>query len=362
MNAKRMFALVVAFAAACAGLSGAAAQNMVIGVAGPISGPLREAGEAMRAGVRSAIAGHLASQSPSTVKFEIIIADDAGSQKVAVQAAQKLIAAKARFVIGHHASATSLAAAPLYAKAGIVMVSPTATSSKLNASEFWNVIRLSPGEDEAVIFAARDLAKIHGSKFVIAHDGNAQAQALAALAAKFADIARPALVFDPVKLDKLPGPPGAIIFWTGPPAAGARLLKRSREHDATVQLYSHGPLSAPDFAEAVGAQAAGVRSLLPANQWRHAPPELQKAWRAQGVRDQGTALLAHAAAQIVLAAISAADARNAVAQIRSGSMFETLAGVISFDASGAPKGELFRWGEWRLAEDGKLQLFPAPLQ
>jgi len=351
----RALAFALSCMPACVLASSAIAQTTIIGVAGPVSGPLREAGEAMRAGVLSAIASHQA----AGATFEVMTLDDAGSQSTAIGIAQKLIAAKARFVIGHHASAPSLAAAPLYAKAGIVMISPTAASPKLNASALWNAIRLSPGEDDAAIAAARDLTKMHGASLAIAHDGNAQAQALATLAAKAANLKTPVISFGSPKSSKLPDLRNAAILWTGSSATGARFLQHLRELDAKAFLFSHGPLSAPDFAEAAGAQAAGVRALTPANYWRPIPPELQKAWRAQGIRDLRTALLAHAATQIGLAALGETDGKAMAAKIRSGETFATIAGALRFNSDGSPQGAAHFWLEWVIAEDGKPALVPA---
>ncbi|MBM3607951.1 MAG: hypothetical protein FJX29_05790 [Alphaproteobacteria bacterium] len=334
----------------------AAAQSHVMGVAGPMSGPLREAGAAMLAGVRSAMVQQ--GKKPGA-QWQILAADDNGSQAGAAAAAQKLIAARAKIVIGHFATAPSLAAAPLYAKAGIVMIAPTASTPKLTDGGLWNVIRLAAGDEDAAVFAARDLNARYAGAFAIMHDSAAFPARLAALAAQgksqtfaLAKGAKSLPATIPVST--------RAILWTGQPQDALHLLALLRTRTPAPEVYSHGPLAAPDFALAAGESARDIRVLLPASLLLETPAALAKLWSAGKVQDMHTALLAHAAAQIAFAAMSEGEGRAMAAKIRSGVPFETVAGAIAFDAAGAPAKPAFVWRRWIMAEDGKPALAPLP--
>ncbi|MFM2379534.1 MAG: hypothetical protein RLZZ143_2113 [Cyanobacteriota bacterium] len=89
------------------------------------------------------------------IPLKVLIADDADSPEIAAQIAQKLAADNSILgVVGHTSSDTSLAAAAIYQKAGLVMISPISTSTKL--SNFGDYIFRSVPSDFA---AARALAE-----------------------------------------------------------------------------------------------------------------------------------------------------------------------------------------------------------
>ncbi|MFN9260707.1 ABC transporter substrate-binding protein [Microcystis sp.] len=87
--------------------------------------------------------------------LKVLIADDADNPAIATQIAQKLAADNSILgVVGHTSSDTSLAAAAIYQKAGLVMISPISTSVKL--SNFGDYIFRSVPSD---FVAARALAE-----------------------------------------------------------------------------------------------------------------------------------------------------------------------------------------------------------
>ncbi|MDJ0583708.1 ABC transporter substrate-binding protein [Microcystis sp. M49636_WE2] len=87
--------------------------------------------------------------------LKVLIADDADNPEIAAQIAQKLTADNSILgVVGHTSSDTSLAAAAIYQKAGLVMISPISTSVKL--SNFGDYIFRSVPSD---FVAARALAE-----------------------------------------------------------------------------------------------------------------------------------------------------------------------------------------------------------
>ncbi len=89
------------------------------------------------------------------IPLKVLIADDADNPEIAAQIAQKLTADNSILgVVGHTSSDTSLAAAAIYQKAGLVMISPISTSVKL--SNFGDYIFRSVPSD---FVAARALAE-----------------------------------------------------------------------------------------------------------------------------------------------------------------------------------------------------------
>jgi branched-chain amino acid transport system substrate-binding protein len=100
--------------------------------------------------------------------LKVLIADDADNPEIAAQIAQKLTADNSILgVVGHTSSDTSLAAAAIYQKAGLVMISPISTSVKL--SNFGDYIFRSVPSDfvAARALAESSLQKIPNVKAVV---------------------------------------------------------------------------------------------------------------------------------------------------------------------------------------------------
>ena len=75
--------------------------------------------------------------------LEVVIADDENNPDIAKQVAQTLVdtyQGKLLAVIGHNSSDASAAALKIYEQAGIAMISPTSTSTRLEGSTFFRTV------------------------------------------------------------------------------------------------------------------------------------------------------------------------------------------------------------------------------
>ncbi|MDB5764507.1 MAG: branched-chain amino acid transporter substrate-binding protein [Herminiimonas sp.] len=76
------------------------------------------------------------------VKFELLAEDDAADPKQGTAAAQKLVDAKVKGVIGHLNSGTTIPASKIYNDAGIPQISPSATNPKYTQQGFKTAFRV----------------------------------------------------------------------------------------------------------------------------------------------------------------------------------------------------------------------------
>lgn len=130
------------------------AKSYSIAVSVPIGGSVNTSLEILRGVAQSQNQINQAGGINGT-PLKVLIADDAYNPEIAVQIAQKLAADNSILgVVGHTSSDTSLAAAAIYQKAGLVMISPVSTSVKL--SNFGDYIFRSVPSD---FVAARALAE-----------------------------------------------------------------------------------------------------------------------------------------------------------------------------------------------------------
>ncbi|HYM32744.1 MAG TPA: ABC transporter substrate-binding protein [Candidatus Cybelea sp.] len=124
-------AYLAALGVAMAVSSSAAAQDIVIGLSAPITGPAATAAVWERWGVDIALdeingAGGLLGR-----KVEIMSLDNRCNPAEAVNVANKLVEAKVAAVIGAHCSSATLAAMPIIKDAKIPMITGVSTSPKI---------------------------------------------------------------------------------------------------------------------------------------------------------------------------------------------------------------------------------------
>ena len=109
--------------------TGAMAENIRIGVASPFTGDLAAYGDNVKAGVSLKLkeindAGGINGQ-----KVELVWGDDLCAPKDAGTVASKFASDKSIVaVIGHLCSSATLAAMPIYVRAGLAAISPTSTN------------------------------------------------------------------------------------------------------------------------------------------------------------------------------------------------------------------------------------------
>lgn len=109
-----------------------AADNIKIAVAGPLSGNYAQYGLYLRNAVELAVKKINAEKLGGDNTFEVVAEDDQMDPRQAATVAQKLSSDDDIIgVVGHFSSTSTLAAQPIYARAGIPMISPSSTSPDL---------------------------------------------------------------------------------------------------------------------------------------------------------------------------------------------------------------------------------------
>ncbi|USX27677.1 branched-chain amino acid ABC transporter substrate-binding protein [Oxalobacteraceae bacterium OTU3CINTB1] len=122
------------------------AQDVVkIGVAGPLSGEIAHLGKAMENGVALAIEDLNARGviiGGRKAVFVMQSEDDAADPKQGTAVAQKLVDAGVKAVIGHANSGTTVPASRIYNAAGVVQISPSATTPAYTRQKFAGAFRV----------------------------------------------------------------------------------------------------------------------------------------------------------------------------------------------------------------------------
>lgn len=303
-----------------AGLPGPAAGRVTIGLAVD-TGP--HGAELIRA------AASLAGTLPG---IAYVWHDDLASAEGGVQAARALVASGMRLVIGHFNSGSALAAAPVYAEAGTVLLAPAATHPALT-SAMPNCFRLC-GHDltQARLFADRLAASRDAPVLIVQRipHGLSLGDAIETLLIE----ARMNYVrLDADRADDLPEIRPGPVAVIGRHAFAAGLLPRLGSH-STVLLSDD--CYTDHLLDGVRGGGWGACIAVVGDNRR-------------GSADRPVSAYSHttrAAIEVLGAAVERAGGDPArVATTLRDNVFSTCLGQIGFDAGGEPIGIGWRWLE-----------------
>jgi branched-chain amino acid transport system substrate-binding protein len=156
----------------------AAGQTVKIGMSGPLTGDYAAYGQDLADAMKLAIkdAGDVQGW-----KFELAAGDDGGGSEGGAAVANKFVSDPTFVAMAGHAFSGSTAAAiPIYEKAGVPLLSPSATNPDLTAKGSKVFNRNAFTDNDQASFAADFLAKNLGvKKLAIIHDGSDYGQGLA---------------------------------------------------------------------------------------------------------------------------------------------------------------------------------------
>ena len=173
---------IIAFAivALAAVIIYSARAEVLIGVAGPMTGKLAWIGEQVQRGAEMAVADINAAGGVLGQQVRLITVDDFCDPEQAVAAAQKLVADGVVLVVGHYCSGASIPASKVYEAAGVLQISPGSTNPLLTEQGRANVFRVIGRDDAQGIVAGNYLADHWGDKKIaILHDGTTYGKGLA---------------------------------------------------------------------------------------------------------------------------------------------------------------------------------------
>src|SRR6218665_1694358 len=159
--------------------SGSAWADILVGVAGPLTGPNAAFGAQLQKGAEQAAADINAAGGINGEKIKIVLGDDVSDPKQGVSVANKFVADGVKFVVGHFNSGVSIPASEVYAENGILEITPAATNPQFTERGLWNVFRTCGRDDQQGSVAGAYLAaNFKDAKIAIVHDKTPYGQGL----------------------------------------------------------------------------------------------------------------------------------------------------------------------------------------
>ena len=244
-------------------------QVIKIGHVGPLTGGIAHLGKDNENGVRLAIDEANAKGvmlDGKKVTFELMGEDDQADPKVGATVAQKLVDAKVAGVVGHLNSGVTIPASEIYNKAGIPMISGSATNPKVTENGYKTAFRTVGRDDQQGPAVAQYLAaEVKPKTVALIDDATAYGEGLAnevekALTAAGIKVLPREKGTDKTNdwkavLTKVKGKKPDAIFYGGMDATGGPLIKQGKELGLKV-VYAFGDGACTDEMGKLAGEAA----------------------------------------------------------------------------------------------------------
>jgi branched-chain amino acid transport system substrate-binding protein len=340
----------------------AAAAEIRIGVAGPMTGSIAWFGEQYLRAAELAVENLNADGGVLGQKLKLVLGDDFCDPDQAVAVARKLASDGVTLVVGHFCSHSSIAAAKIYEEAGILQIAPGSASAKLTEEGGPNVFRVCGRDDRQGAMVADYLVEHWADREIaILDDGTTWGKGVAdgvrhRLQELGVRVAMDA-TFTPGEeeysdlVSRMQAAGIDAFFPGGLHRETGLIFRQARDRGYDLRLVSSSSSATGDFPMIAGPGLEGT-AMAAATDARDTPEaaEVVTQFHAQGYEPLGYTLFAYAAVQVWAQAVEAAGSLglDAVIEAMHSRRFDTVLGRIGFDAKGDVTGfEPWQWYVWQ---------------
>ncbi len=338
-----------------------ALAGMAIGTVGPMNGPFQLFGEEMQAGAARAVADINAQGGVLGQTLTLEVGDDNCDGNQATAVANQMIGKNIVFMAGHFCSFASIPAAPVYANAKIVQITPASPYPSFTDQRAGpGVFRICGRDDDQGKVAGTFLAKRFADKRIaFADDRSPYGKGLADATRKAMNDAGKKEEFSETYeagardfkelVSRLKDANIDVLYVGGYHPDAALIAREMREAGLRTVIVGGDDLLTEDYWRAAGEAADGTLLTFPPDPRRN--PEaatVVAAFRRSGSEPEGYTLCTYAAVQVWAAAVASVrsiDFDKVTAALAKGS-FKTVLGDIRFDQKGdatRPGYALYVW-------------------
>jgi branched-chain amino acid transport system substrate-binding protein len=325
-----------------------AAAEVLIGVAGPMTGKDAWFGEQMERGAAVAVADLNAQGGVLGEQVQLVTVDDFCDPEQAVAAARKLVSDRAVFVVGHYCSHSSIPASEIYEAAGVLQISPASTNPLLTELGRANVFRVVNRDDANGVVVGNYLADHWpDKKIAILHDQTTYGKGVAdevkknlnrrGLTEAIYQAYVPGQADYGMEMAELQAADIDVVFIGGYHTEIGLMARQARDRGYGVRLVAGNSMGTEEFRLIAGSAGEGTLFTDPADPRRsaEAAPVVDR-FRASGFEPEGYTLYAYGAVQVWAQAAEQAGSLELQAMIGSlrQHQFDTLLGSIKFDEKG----------------------------
>jgi branched-chain amino acid transport system substrate-binding protein len=348
----------VAFVAACVvstlpigALADFPPYAKVVGIAviAPLSGPDRQLGIDLSAGVEAAVEDANAQRGLTDFGWVMHSFDDQADPGIAQQQAQfALVDPATAFVIGHIGGQETLLAEQVYHEQGVPLIIPTSGLSRLTQQGYDNVFRMCPPDTTEGQFDARYAERtLKAARVAVVWRQDDLGANTATGFMSYASAGQLKAQDFPVDLDlkhvadvvaKVKAYAPDLLYVTGGGSEMIKAVKALRAAGVSAPLLGSSALYSDSLAKQLGPDATGlvVSSCVPPVALMPTAQIFLRHYQSQHGRFSTFTLFGYAAAQIAISAAEQAnsvDKHTLIRKLATG-QFETVIGPIGFRTGG----------------------------
>ncbi|MDO9042128.1 MAG: branched-chain amino acid ABC transporter substrate-binding protein [Desulfocapsaceae bacterium] len=335
--------------------TGMAGDTIKLGVAGAHSGDLASYGLPTVNAAKLVVAEVNAKGGVNGKKVELLIEDDTCKPEVATNIATKLVSQGVDVVLGHICSGATKSALPIYKAAGVILISPSATSPELTQSgEYPNFFRtIAPDNMQAKPEVEFALNVLGVKKIAVIHDKGDYGKGVAELAKGFIEKSgkgevvlfegvTPGAVDYSAIVQKIKQSQADAVIFGGYHPEASKIVSMMRKKRMNIAFLSDDGVKDDTFIKVAGKDAEGVYATGPKNNSKNPLSQAAVAAHKQAYNGDPGAFYesAYAASLAILNAIGKAGSteRAAVTKALQTERVDTPVGTINFDALGDAVG------------------------
>jgi branched-chain amino acid transport system substrate-binding protein len=349
--------------------AGVAQAQVKLGVAGPITGPNATFGTQLKNGAEQAVEDINAAGGILGQKITLMVGDDASDPKQGVSVANKFVGDGVKHVVGHFNSGVSIPASEIYAESGMVQITPASTNPKFTERGLWNTFRTCGRDDQQGAVAADYLVRnFKGKKVGIVHDKTPYGKGLADETQKAMNAkGLKEVVYEGINpgekdysalISKLKSANVDVIYFGGLHTEAGLIVRQMRDQGVKAPLMSGDGITDKEFAQIAGPGAEGtLMTFTPDPRKNPNAKDVVAKFKAKNYDPEAYTLYTYAAFQILKEAAEQAkslDGKKVAEVMRSGKVFKTVIGDISFDKKGDITRPDYVMYVWKKGADGKI--------
>ena len=349
-------------------VSGVAYADILVGVAGPLTGPNAAFGAQLQKGAEQAAADINAAGGVNGEMIKLEFGDDVSDAKQGVSVANKFAADGVKYVVGHFNSGVTIPASEVYAENGILVITPSATNPKLTERGLWNTFRTCGRDDQQGAVAGKYIAdNFKDAKVAVIHDKTPYGQGLADETKKSANSAGVTeVVYEGVNvgdkdfsalITKMKDAGVSFVYFGGLHTEFGLLKRQAADAGMVATFMSGDGIVSNELASIAGPAVEGtLMTFAPDPRKNPNAKALVEKFRAAGFEPEAYTLYSYAALQLVAAAaakVGKADDAKAVADaIKASGPWTTAIGDIGYDAKGDITRPDYVMYTWKKQADG----------
>jgi branched-chain amino acid transport system substrate-binding protein len=361
--------------------AGSATAQIKMGVGGPITGGSAAFGAQLKQGVEQAVEDINAAGGILGQKITLSVGDDRAVPQEGVSVANKFAGDGVKFVVGHFNSGVTMAASTVYEENGMLVITPAATSPQVTDRNMWNVFRVCGRDDQqGALAGAIILDRFKGKRVAVVHDKTTYGQGLANETRKAMNAkGLKEVLYEGVNttdkdftalVSKLKAANPDLVYWGGLHDTGGLILRQMRAQGLRTTMMGGDGITDDEFAAIAGPGAEGtLMTFSPDPRTNPANKAIVEGFRTKrGFEPQAYTLYSYASVQIIKQAAEEAkslDPKKVAEVMRSGKVFNTVLGDLSFDKKGdvtgytigGKKKDRYVLYTWKKGPDGKITYF-----